>query len=122
MCKTLVFGASLKSNRYSNLAVNRLVENGFETQAFGIKPGTISTIKVTENLGEIANIDIVTLYMRSELQKKYYKEIVGLQPQTVIFNPGTENVEFYDILRENNIEVLVACTLVLLSTRQYGCK
>jgi len=44
---------------------------------------------------------------------------IGKQPNKVILNPGTANDEFYDILRRNDIEVLVACTLVLLSTGQY---
>jgi hypothetical protein len=37
----------------------------------------------------------------------------------VIFNPGTENPEFYKILEANNIKYEVACTLVLLATNQY---
>jgi len=37
----------------------------------------------------------------------------------VIFNPGTENPEFYSILKENNIVFEESCTLVLLSTNQY---
>jgi hypothetical protein len=37
----------------------------------------------------------------------------------VIFNPGTENKEFQDILDRNGIKTEIACTLVLLSTNQY---
>ncbi|MCB0835104.1 MAG: CoA-binding protein, partial [Bacteroidetes bacterium] len=36
-----------------------------------------------------------------------------------IFNPGSENKELADILRDHNIEVVEACTLVMLSTGQY---
>lgn len=35
--KTLVLGASVKPNRYSNYAIQRLVANNFETVAFGLK-------------------------------------------------------------------------------------
>ena len=42
-----------------------------------------------------------------------------MKPKRVIFNPGTENPEFYKILSNNEIEVEVACTLVLLATDQY---
>ena len=52
-------------------------------------------------------------------QQKFYDYIISLQPKRVIFNPGTENPEFYKLLKENNIAVEVACTLVLLSTNQY---
>ncbi len=52
-------------------------------------------------------------------QNMYYDYIVSLKPDCVIFNPGTENPEFYKILEENDIFYEVACSLVLLSTNQY---
>lgn len=66
-----------------------------------------------------SEIDTVTLYLNPERQKEYYDYIVSLQPRRVIFNPGTENVEFIEVLKDNGIEVEIACTLVLLSTKQY---
>ncbi|GAL66543.1 hypothetical protein JCM19301_3021 [Jejuia pallidilutea] len=39
--KTLVFGASLKPNRYSNYAIKRLVTSRVETVAFGLKQGEV---------------------------------------------------------------------------------
>ncbi|MEM8847332.1 MAG: CoA-binding protein, partial [Bacteroidota bacterium] len=52
-------------------------------------------------------------------QQEYYQAIIDMEPRRVIFNPGTENPEFQNLLEENDIEVEVACTLVLLATRQY---
>ena len=52
-------------------------------------------------------------------QQKYYDYIIGLRPKRVVFNPGTENPEFYALLKENNIEFEVACTLVMLSLGNY---
>lgn len=120
MNRTLVFGASPNPNRYSNIAINRLRDNNIDTVAFGTKNEIVRDVQIKTNLNELQNIDVVTLYMRSELQKKYYKEIIALQPNSVIFNPGTENPEFYKLLQENNIKVQVACTLVLLATNQYN--
>jgi hypothetical protein len=37
----------------------------------------------------------------------------------VIFNPGTENQEFEEMLSNNGIEPIEACTLVMLRTGQY---
>lgn len=120
MGKTLVFGASANTSRYSNLAIHRLVENGIETEAFGLKNALVNQVQIKTNLGELTNIDIVTLYLNPERQKRYYKDILTLNPKKVIFNPGTENPEFYELLKENGIDVEVACTLVLLSTGQYN--
>jgi len=119
MKKTLVFGASLKPNRYSNYAIQRLVANNFETVAFGLKTGEVEGVNINNELKDYKNVDTVTLYLNAKRQKEYYDYIIGLKPNRVIFNPGTENPEFYQLLKENNIDFEAACTLVLLSTNQY---
>lgn len=117
--KTLVLGASLKPNRYSNMAVRKLVNYGYEVVAFGLKTGEEAGIVIDTQLKLYKNLDTVTLYVNPKKQKDYYNYIVGLNPKRVIFNPGTENPEFYKILKDNNIYFEEACTLVLLSTNQY---
>ncbi len=117
--KTLVLGASLKPNRYSNYAVQRLVANNHEVVAFGLKKGTIEGVDIDTELLPYKNIDTVTLYLNAKRQIDYFDYVVSLKPRRVIFNPGTENPEFYNILKENNIAFEVACTLVLLTTNQY---
>ncbi len=117
--KTLVLGASLKANRYSNYVINRLVDNQHEVLAIGLRAGEVAGVEIQTELEDINGIDTVTLYLNPLRQKPYYDYIVNLNPRRVIFNPGTENPEFYQLLRKANIEVDVACTLVLLSTNQY---
>ncbi|MCW5517375.1 CoA-binding protein [Muriicola sp. Z0-33] len=119
MKKTLVFGASLKPGRYSNLTIRKLMANGIETVAFGHNSGEVSGIQITTNLQDFHNIHTITLYLNPVVQPNFYQKIVDLRPKRVIFNPGTENSEFYEILKKSNIEVEVACSLVLLATRQY---
>ncbi len=120
--KTLVFGASLKPVRYSNLAINKLVNNNIEVVAFGLKKGEVAGVFIDNELVSYTDIDTVTLYMNPKRQIEFYNYIVSLKPRRVIFNPGTENLDFYKILKENNIEAEVACTLVLLATNQYKSK
>ncbi|CAM3312705.1 CoA-binding protein [Zobellia roscoffensis] len=119
MKTTLVFGVSLKTNRYSNLAVNRLLDHNIETEAFGLREGKIRELQIKTNLNEFQNIHTITLYIGPARQPEYIDKILQLRPKRVIFNPGTENPDFYKILEEEGIEVLVACTLVLLATGQY---
>lgn len=119
MNTTLVFGASLNPNRYSNLAIQRLVENGFATKAFGVRSGTVSGVEVKDKLSDIQDVHTITLYLNPKRQQEYYEAIIALAPKRVIFNPGTENPEFEKKLADAGIQVEVACTLVLLSTRQY---
>lgn len=116
---TLVFGASLKPNRYSNMAIKRLQEKNVPTVAYGLKAGLVRSVQITTNLAEIPKIDVVTLYINPSRQKEFYQDIINLEPRKVIFNPGTENPEFYVLLKAHGVEVQVACTLVLLATNQY---
>ncbi len=117
--KTLVLGASLKPNRYSNFVIKKLVNQGFEVVAFGLKEGEVVGVNIDVVLKQYKKIDTITLYLNSKRQKDYYDYIISLNPKRVIFNPGTENPEFYSILKENNIYFEEACSLVLLSTNQY---
>lgn len=119
MKKTLVFGASLKPQRYSYIAMVRLAAAGVETFAFGLKKGEVSGVEIKTNLSEFKDIHTVTLYLSPKRQEAYYQDLIKLAPKRVIFNPGTENAELYLILEQHGIEVEVACTLVLLGTGQY---
>lgn len=68
---------------------------------------------------EASDIDTVTLYLNPANQKEYYDYILSLNPKRIIFNPGTENEELYDLAEKKGIQTLEACTLVMLSTGQY---
>ena len=120
MKKTLVIGASLKPERYSYIAIKRLVEKSIETQAFGAKEGLVFGVQIKTNFKDFHDIHTVTLYLNPKRQVAYYKQIISLNPKRIIFNPGTENPEFYTLLKDNGIQVEIACTLVLLATHQYG--
>jgi predicted CoA-binding protein len=119
MRKTLVIGASLNPGRYSNLAINRLVAYGHPVEAIGLRKGVVAGVDIITEKEDFKDIDTITLYLNPARQQEYYKYITSLHPQRVLFNPGTENPELFEILRKNNIQVEIACTLVLLSTNQY---
>jgi hypothetical protein len=117
--KTLVLGASTKPARYAFMAIEKLVEKGYSVLAIGHNPGEVAGIKIHTKAIPLKNIDTVTLYLNPSHQRDYYNYIVEAKPKRVIFNPGTENPELYQLLQLNNIKVEVACTLVMLATNQY---
>lgn len=117
--KTLVIGASTNPERYSYLAVIKLLKHKHSVLAIGLKKGIIASVTMETTLLPYENIDTVSLYVNPANQKQYYSYIISLQPKRVIFNPGTENSEFEKLALQNNIEVIEACTLVMLSTNQY---
>ena len=60
--KTLVLGASLNPDRYSNMAVKRLLLNNINVKAIGSKTGTIDKVLIEKDFINFNNIHTVTLY------------------------------------------------------------
>ena len=119
MKKTVVIGASAKTDRYSNRAVRMLHKYGHDVIALGFEHAIIENTIIETDWKVYENIDTVTLYVNPLRQKEYYNYIFSLKPKRVIFNPGTENAELEQLCFDNNIQPIEACTLVMLSTGQF---
>jgi len=117
--KTLVLGASENPSRYSFLAINSLRRHQHPVSAIGRRKGRVLDVDITTDKNPLETVDTITLYLNPLNQKEYYDYILSLRPKRIIFNPGTENTELYDLAKNNGIQPLEACTLVLLSTGQY---
>lgn len=113
--KTLVLGASSKPEQYSNLAVRKLVSAGHPVEAIGREAFSIDELHVRTQPELFTDIHTVTLYLNSSRQASYEDYILSLHPKRIIFNPGAENPPFFEKARQNGIEVIEACTLVMLS-------
>ena len=116
---TVVIGASENVERYSNMAVKKLVANKHAVTAIGNKEGIINGIKIIKENPVLDDVHTVTLYLNPQNQKPYYDYILSLNPKRIIFNPGTENEELEKLAIKKGIHTMDACTLVLLSTNQY---
>ncbi len=122
MKKTVVIGATDNPDRYAYKATIALQGKRHEVVPVGIHDGEINGLKIVNlktDKETIDGVDTVTLYVGPKNQPFWYDYIIGLKPQRVIFNPGTENPEFEEKLKSNNIEPVEACTLVMLSVGNY---
>lgn len=117
--KTLVLGASTNPERYSFKAVTKLKAFGYEALPVGIKKGEIAGITIDNESEDYEGVHTITLYLNPQRQEAYYDYILGLKPKRIIYNPGTENAKLMKLAKENGIENVVACTLVLLSIGDY---
>lgn len=117
--KTIVIGASAKSDRYSNRAVRMLKKNGHETIALGFENDTIEGVPIQTDWKKYEEVDTISIYLNPQRQKAYSDYILGMHPKRIIFNPGTENPELEQKATASGILPLEACTLVLLTTGQY---
>jgi uncharacterized protein len=117
--KTVVLGASSNPARYSYLAIQRLRKYDHPVVAIGRRIGEVSGVNITKEHMPQKDVDTITLYLNPANQVEYYDYILDLHPKRIIFNPGTENDELIRIAKENNIQPVLGCTLVMLGTGQY---
>lgn len=112
----IVIGASLKPERFSNIAVRKLKRFGYNVIGIGKKKGSIEGVSITDTLMDVNEVYAVTLYIRPDLQNEYLPYLKKLKPLKVIFNPGTENTVLQEILNQEGIETIEECTLIMLES------
>ena len=117
---TLVLGATTNPSRYAFIAAEMLTAYGHEVFPVGVKKGEVGGKEIARHFpGKEVNLDTITLYIGPENQLEWIDYLISLHPSRIIFNPGTENPQFYAQAKEAGIEVLPACNLVMLSTGQF---
>ena len=65
------------------------------------------------------SIHTLTVYVGAKRLTPLIEEILSLNPKRIILNPGTENKDLIAKAKEQQIEVVEGCTLVMLSTDQF---
>lgn len=115
-----IIGASAKEGRYSNKAQKMLVEHNHNVYPVNPYGGEVLGVECYKSVTEITDtIDTVTLYVAPKRLKTMIDDIINLKPKRIIFNPGTEDDELIQKVKDAGIIAQEACTLVLLSTNQF---
>ena len=119
--KTVIIGASPNQARYSFLAAEMLKDHGHEFVPIGMKKGSVLGFDIVNIRSKpmLRDVDTVTIYIGPSRQPDWYEYILALKPRRVIFNPGTENQEFENLVELSGASAIEACTLVMLRTGQY---
>jgi predicted CoA-binding protein len=116
---TVVIGASPNADRYSYKATISLQNHQHTVYPIGLRKGVINGLEIITDKPALKDIDTVTLYVGPDNQPYWYDYILSLKPKRLIFNPGTENPELQKMAADKGIQTEEACTLVLLSIKQY---
>lgn len=115
-----VLGASPKPDRYAYRAMEML-------RQYGHRPIPVNPA-FQEVLGEkcyarISHapqpLDTITMYLGKQRSDSLVEEIVAAHPRRIIMNPGAENDRLAAEARDAGIEVIEACTLVMLQTGSF---
>lgn len=117
--KTLVLGASMNEDRYSNKAIHSLRKHGHPVVAVGLREGQVGDVPVLKAIPAGPEIDTVTMYLNASNQAVWQQQVLDLKPKRIVFNPGAENPELAAKANKQGIETLEACTLVMLGTGQF---
>jgi len=96
------------------MCLRELVGRNFQVEALGLQEGSVAGIPISTGRPSFTGIHTITLYIGPQNQPPFYQYIIDLKPSRVIFNPGTENPEFEDLLGKTGIEVTTACSIVML--------
>lgn len=118
--RVAVLGASPKEERYSFKAVHMLKD--YKHIPVPVHPAghVVDGIKSLKSLTDITEpVDTLTVYVSAKISDGELDNILKLKPRRVVFNPGAENPDLAEKLRKAGIEVVEACTLVLLRTEQF---
>lgn len=119
----VILGASDNPERYSYKAYQALKKHGHKPLLVSPSLKELEGNRVASDLSEIkANVDTLTMYVNPKISSELKSKILELKPKRVIFNPGSENPSLENDLKKSGIDVLQACTLVLLATDQFEKK
>ena len=118
--RVAVLGASPKEDRVSFRAVKMLKEHGHQPipvhpagHAVDGTPGFKSLDGIHEP------VDTLTMYVGADISNAELEAILRLKPRRVIFNPGAENEPLAEKLEAAGMEVVRACTLVMLRSNLF---
>ncbi len=118
--KVVVIGASQKPQRYSYKAIVSLKENKHDVFPVHPKLDEIEGLKVYRSINDIPDvIDTITMYVGAKISTLIEEDIISKKPKRIIFNPGVENPSLENRAKNEGIEVINACTLVMLNSGQF---
>lgn len=119
--KTLIVGATNNPSRYAYFVAKRFSERNLDFIPIGIKKGTVFGKEILDlrSKPQLEDIHTITLYIGPSHQAEWIDYLIGLKPKRIIFNPGTENSEFFKKANSAGIEALQACNLVMLNSGQF---
>ena len=115
-----VLGASPKEDRYSFKAVRMLKEYGHSPVPVHPAGHTVDGTPGVKSLNDVPGpVDTLTVYVNAGISDAEFDNILKMKPRRVIFNPGAENDNLAARLEAEGIEVVKACTLVMLRSEQF---
>jgi len=117
---TLVLGASANPDRVSYEALISLAERQIPFIAVGRREYNGKNIVIQKEIPpDVSHVHTVSLYLGEANQHEYYEQILALEPERIIFNPGTRNPELAEMAVIQGIKVVEGCMLLMLQYDEF---
>lgn len=113
-----LLGLSADPNRYASLAAHRLMATGHRVVGINPRLPIVSGVDFVAEISQLPpGVHTLSVYVRPARSSGLAEALLKYGFSRVIFNPGSENSDLAAKLLERGVEVVEACTLVMLSTR-----
>jgi len=119
MSLVLVMGASPNPDRFSNKAIRHLLHLNHEVAAIGKRQGMVGDVPIVDDYPHLKDVHTVLIYLSPPRQPGIVDYIISLKPKRVVFNPGTENHEFEELLKSHDIKVVRDCSLMMMGSGRF---
>jgi len=110
--KIAIVGASKDKAKFSNKAVRAFKKK--HHVVFPVNPNVreIEGLKCYPNLFEVPlELDAVSMYVPPEIGIKIAEDIIKIGIKKVYLNPGAESDEIKNLLKNNDVEVILKCSI-----------
>ena len=116
----VVLGASPKPGRYAYRAMQMLREHGHRVIPVNPAFPEILGEKCYRDIVDVPEpIDTVTMYLGKARSDPLIDDILATKPRRIIMNPGAENDTLAEKARQQGVEVVEDCTLVMLGGGEF---
>jgi predicted CoA-binding protein len=115
-----ILGASSNPERYAYIAAQRLLAANHRVA--GVNPAlpSVRGVSMHAAIPDLpSGVHTLTVYVGAPKSSELADAIVNYGFERVIFNPGAENPPLAARLKGAGTKVVEACTLVMLSTREF---
>lgn len=111
-----VIGASENEDSYGMKITKRLLDNGYNTIPIARKYETVLGEKAYQKLTDYEGpIDVVDFVVNPAIGIKVLDDVIEKGVKRIILQPGTVSDAVVQKAKDNGIEVLEGCVLVLLA-------
>lgn len=107
-----IIGASNDRNKYGNKAVRAFVRKGYRVYPVNPRVDEVEGLRAYRSILDIpSELDVVTVYVPSEVGEALVEDIAKKRPKDLYLNPGAESESLVRKAQALGLRPLLACSI-----------